>query len=159
MMKGSRVTAKIAGIESTAKTMSSSSTDDEAAILVLIDRRDCAAKEPVKKVPLGLRRPIGVGQELDAGEHQECAKQVTQPLKPLKQDGAHCNEDSPHYQRSEDSPEQNPVLQLRGHREPRQRHEEYEDVVDRQSLFDQIPGEELEPALLADPKVHPKFER
>ena len=57
------------------------------------------------------------------------------------------DEDAARDQRADDSPEQHAVLQVRRHREVRERHQEDEQVVDGQRLLDQPRLEELQRAI------------
>src|SRR4051794_37285001 len=55
--------------------------------------------------------------------------------------------DRAHHDRSENSPDQDPVLVLRRHPEIGEDEDEDKDVVDAQRILDEVPGEEIDPLI------------
>ena len=77
----------------------------------------------------------------------------------LKQRATDKNEDCTHDQGTGDPPEQHPVLVPVGDAEAGKNHDEYEDVVDRQSALDDVPGRELQCPFTSEPPPHQPVER
>src|SRR5262245_1095950 len=83
-------------------------------------------------------------QHLDAGVDEERAEDVPDPGEAREEGHAERDHRSPADDRPEDSPEQDPVLELAGHGEEAEDQNEDEDVVDRKRLFDDVTGDELD---------------
>src|SRR5690606_29940234 len=81
-------------------------------------------------------------EELDPGEHQKRTEDVNHPVEALEERRAEHDENRAHDERTQDPPEQDPVLVLTRNRECREDDDEDEDIVDRQRLLDQITREE-----------------
>ena len=88
----------------------------------------------------------------DAGEDQERAEDVEDPLVGLDERRAGHDHHEAHGQRPDDAPEQDPVLVLGGHREGAEDQGEDEDVVDREALLDEVAGEVLDALGRAEPE-------
>ena len=97
--------------------------------------------------------------QADAGHCQNATKHVHHPVELLEQRASDKNEDRTHDQGAGDPPEQHPVLITVGDAEPGKNHDEHEDVVDRQSGLDDVPGRELQCPFTSEPPPHQPVER
>jgi hypothetical protein len=95
------------------------------------------------------RRLVAPHGHLDAGDQQDGAEDVDDPVPLLEHVAAGRDEAAAHDQRADDPPEEDAVLVLGGNREVREDDGDDEDVVDRQRLLHQVAGEELEAHLRA----------
>ena len=77
-------------------------------------------------------------------------KTINHPVKPGDQDCAGANHKSAHQERAKDSPKQDAMLQRGRNAEESENHDEHEEVVHGQRLFDQIAREKLQ-ARIAGP--------
>jgi hypothetical protein len=115
--------------------------------------------EPHQRALLRVLLPAAVQVELDAGEDQEDAEHVDEPMEAREQRGAREDHQRTQHQRGQDPPEQHAVLGLEGDAEAREDHQEHEDVVDGERLLDQVAGQELDAGLRAEAPRHEGVER
>ena len=157
---GSRDTARMAGIESTAKTTSVVSTRIRTA------KSGVASRAPVRRVNifcpsysvvegttrrtsfedgivLGMDLGARVAGDLDRRVQQEGAEDVEHPVEGLDQGHTGEDEDGAQDEGAEDAPEQHPELVLGRYGEVREDHRPHEDVVDGEALLDQVAGQVL----------------
>jgi hypothetical protein len=87
---------------------------------------------------------------LDAGEDQEGAEHIEDPVELVQQPGTHQDHDGAQHDGAQDADHQHPLLERRRHREVGEDQQEDEDVVDRQALLDQVAGQELQRLLVGD---------
>ena len=130
-MNCSRLTARMAGIESTANTTSLGLDDDQhgqqrrgqqlAAVpheqvlaVVLGGRRYDAPHQAEDRVLLGVDLLLALAHEAERRDQQERPEHEEQPLELLEQRHAGEDEDEPQHERAEDAPEQRPELELPG---------------------------------------------
>ncbi len=73
---------------------------------------------------------------------QHRGEDEAQPAERVERGGTGHDEDRPQHQREQDPVGQQPVALLRGHRERGEDEQEHEDVVERERLLDQVPGQE-----------------
>ena len=99
-----------------------------------------------------------MNEKLDASEDEETSEHEDHPVEHLKQSGARKDESGAHDERPEDPPEKNAMLQRCRDREIREQNKKDEEIVDRESLLDQVAREKLEGALGAKPMVHARVE-
>ena len=175
-MKTSLVTPNTAGIESTANTTSvASMTTSTISSGVAKSLPSWRVKKCVPtysgvtrtkrrnsaqhRVLLRVRLLVAAAHQAHRGEDQERAEDVHDEVEVREQRGADGDEEAARDQRADDSPEQHAVLQVRGHREVRERHQEHEQVVDGQRLLDQPGLEELQRAIGAAVKVDAEVEQ
>jgi len=92
----------------------------------------------------------GGDPHLDAGEDEESAEDVEDPVELRDQPGADQDHDGAQHERAHDAEHQHALLVGGRHREVREHEQEHEDVVDRERLFDQVAGHELERLGLGD---------
>src|ERR1700751_2776858 len=93
-------------------------------------------------------------QQTDPAVHQEAAENIDEPVKTLNQAYARENERPARDQRSDDSPEQHPVLQFTGHAEVPENHQKDKEIVDAERKLDEVPGRELQTGCAPVPKIH-----
>ena len=116
-------------------------------LLAVVGRRDLACAGVIhlqRRIRLEVGLLPGGQPHLDAGEDQERAEHVQDPVELRDQPGADQDHDGAQHERAEDAEHQHALLVLRRHREVREHQQEHEDVVDRQRLLDQVAGDELE---------------
>ncbi len=89
--------------------------------------------------------------DLDAGEDQNPAEDEQQPVESLQQGHPGEDEDGSHHQGSEDAPEEDPELVLRGDGEVGEEHRPDEHVVDGEALLDQVASQVLPGGLTSLP--------
>jgi hypothetical protein len=99
--------------------------------------------QPDDEVLLRVHRGILLHKQLDAGGDEDGAEDIDGPVEALEEGGTGEDEDGPHDERAEDAPEEHPVLILGGDGEGGEDEDEYEDVVDRQRLLDEVARTEL----------------
>lgn len=87
--------------------------------------------------------------KLDAREDEERAEYIDDPIEFLDECDAYDDEDRPHDERAENSPEQHFVLIFLRDLEILKNKVKHEDVVDAQGFLDDVPGEELKSGLLS----------
>ena len=85
---------------------------------------------------------LGEPRHLDAGDDQEGAEDVEQPVELADQPAAREDHDRAQHDRADDAVQQYAALQFQRHREEAEDHHPHEDVVDRQRLLDQVAGDE-----------------
>ena len=156
-MNCSRLTARMAGIESTANTTSDDSTTISTASSGVASRLPfwtvnrfwpsysvVDGIDPVHQledgVVVGVDLLVAGPEQLDRGVEQERAEDVDDPAEPLEDGDAAEDEDGPQHQRAEDAPEQDPELVLLRHREVAHDQRPHEDVVDAERLLDEVAG-------------------
>ena len=104
-----------------------------------------APGEPAQyRVLVHVRFLAGGPEHLRAGDQQEDAEDVEDPVELRDQRGADEDQDAAQHDRAQHAQDQHPLLRLRRHREIGEQHQEDEDVVDRQGLFDQVAGKEFQ---------------
>jgi hypothetical protein len=113
------------------------------AVEALADRHQ-PAQELERRVALQVGLLAGGPPHLDAGEQQEGAEQVEDPVELLQQPAAGQDHDRAQHDGADDADHQHPLLVGRRHREVGEDHQEDKDVVDRQALLDQVAGQEFE---------------
>jgi hypothetical protein len=120
--------------------------DDREELLAVVAGRDLhpAAHPFERRIALQVGLLAGGPPHLDAGEDQERAEQVEDPVELRDQPGAEEDHRRAQQQRAEDADHQHPLLELRRHGEIGEQHQEDEDVVHRQRLLDQVAGDELQ---------------
>jgi hypothetical protein len=110
------------------------------------DRHD-TAYEADRETRFRIEAVLGLRCHPYAGEHQERAEQVDDPVELLDQVCAGCDHGAAHEQRTENSPEQDAVLITGWNAEEAEDQDEDENVIDRKRLLDQIAGEVLQPGI------------
>ena len=118
-------------------------TGEEVLAGVLRGRRDHATDQLEHRVVLGMDLLIVLDQQPHRRDDQEAPEDEYEPAEALEQGNSSEYEHRSEHQRSEDPPEQDPVLVLAGHGEVAEDQSPDEHVVDRQALFDQVPGQVL----------------
>jgi hypothetical protein len=115
-------------------------------LLAVVVRRDLhLLADPLERgIGLQVRFLAGRPPHLHAGEDEERAEQIQDPVELRDQPGAHQDHDRAQHERAEDADHQHALLELRGHRKVGEHHQEHEDVVDRERFFHQVAGDELE---------------
>ena len=108
---------------------------------------------------LGVVVVLGVACQLDRGVDQERAEDVEDPGELVDRRGADRDEDAAEDQRQDDADQQRLLLVLPGTAKLRHDDQEDEQVVDRQAVFGQPAGEELEAELAAVAVPDPDTER
>src|SRR5437660_10966192 len=93
-------------------------------------------------------------QQTDPAVHQETAENIDEPVKTLDQAYARKNEYAARDQRSDDSPEQHPVLQFTGHAKISEDHEEYKKIVNAERELNQIADGEFQACRAPMPEIH-----
>ena len=86
------------------------------AVVVVGDRQQPAQQAHAPGSSRARSPASCVISHLDAGEDQEGAEEVDDPVEPLEQRGARQDHGRAHDQRAEDAPEEHPVLVLAGTR-------------------------------------------
>src|SRR6266540_1141514 len=86
-------------------------------------------------------------QHPQAGQHQDAAKDVYDPLEALQQQGAERDHDEPHHDRAENPPFQHLRLRGGGDAEIGEDQNEDEEIVDAERELDQVAGVVLEGVL------------
>ena len=76
--------------------------------------------------------------------NQERPKDVCNPVEATDQAHARNNKDGSHHQRTDDAPEQNPMLLVGRNLKVPEDEEEDEEIIYTKRFFDQVAGEELE---------------
>jgi hypothetical protein len=117
-----------------------------------------APKQEEHRVLLRVGFLLAAAHQAHGGEDQKRPEDVHDEVEVREQRGADGDEEAAGDQRADDSPEQDAVLQVRGHGEVRKRHQEHEQVVDGQRLLDQPRLEELQRAIGAAVKVDAQVE-
>ena len=78
----------------------------------------------------------------------------------LADQGRSCDyEGRPHDEGAKNTPEKDAVMEPAGNPEVAEEDDKDKDIVDAQSVFDQVPCEKLQSILFAEPRVHPHAER
>ena len=152
---------KIAGIESSANSRSVDPIATITTSIGVIIRRPATRTNERRSVELrGHRQHAahqaqhGVLRELvlvvdalpghvDRRHDQDGREQVEHPAERLDGGRTDGDERSAHHQGDDDADEEHPVLVLRGNPERGQDEDEHEQVVDRQRVLRDVPGEEL----------------
>ena len=83
-------------------------------------------------------------QQLESRIDEQCAECVGDPIEAVDQAHARHDEDTPHEERPENSPEQHLVLVLVGHLEIAEDNQKHEQVIDAERQFDYVTGHELQ---------------
>jgi hypothetical protein len=99
------------------------------------DRQDTAGGAH-NAVVLDVGVLVAVPEELYRGDHEQETEDREHEVEGRNEDGAKGDEDRAHDERDQDSEGQDPLLVFGGDRERRHDHDEYEEVVDGQALFD-----------------------
>jgi len=123
--------------------------------------RDDAAEELEDRAVLRVVGGAAGEQELHAGEDQEGAKDVDDPVEAGDQRRPGGDHGAAHHQRREDAPEEHPVLVDGRDAQRAEDDDEDEDVVHRERLLDDVAGQVLHPGLAAEaePDVAAEAER
>ena len=152
-MNGSCVTAKIAGIESTANTMSVDRDHDEHGQ----QRRDVARAQPVHQ----LRRveALAVAGELPRRVDQQDAEDVERDVERVQQRRADQDEDQAQDSSASMMPHDSAFDCCSATAEAGEDHREDEDVVERQRALEQVAGEVLRAGVAALPDPERGAER
>ena len=119
--------------------------DEEAVALEPLGHAHVPAHEPQHRVVAQVRLVVGHHQHADAGEDEERREQVQHPAEFRDQRRAEPDHDRAQHDHPEDAPEQHPVLQFARDGEEAEDHRDDEDVVHREALFDDEPGDVFEP--------------
>ncbi len=114
----------------------------ELAVVVRADL-EAGVNEAQRRVVRQIGLLPGRPPHLDAGEHQEGAEHVQDPVELRDQPGADQDQDCAQHDRTQYADHQHTLLVFRQHREEGEHHQEDEDVVHRQCLFDEVTGDEL----------------
>ena len=109
----------------------------------MVRHRYESPEEAQHRVLVRLDLIIVAGDHPDAGNDQEYSKDVDDPVKLLNEGDAGEDECRAHQKRPHDPPEEDLVLVLRRHPEEGEDHQEDKEIVDTESLFDKITGQEL----------------
>jgi hypothetical protein len=124
--------------------------DEEALALELLGDRVVIADPADERVLVQVGVVLGEPRHLDAGDDQEGAEDVKQPVELADQPAACEDHDRAQHDRADDAVQQHAALQLERHREEAEDHHPHEDVVDRQRLLDQVAGDEGGRLLVGD---------
>ncbi|MNZ32180.1 hypothetical protein D3C78_495020 [compost metagenome] len=134
---------------------------EEVRTVQLVGDPHMAADELQHRVVGQVRMGVLPGEEhLHAGEQQEGAEDVENPVEFLHQGAAHADHDGAQHDHADDAPEQHPVLVAAGNGEEAEDHRHDEDVVHGQRLLHQEARVELQGALRTqlepdpDPEQH-----
>ena len=93
----------------------------------------------------GLHLFVAGGQHLDAGEDEERAEDVDDPVEALRCSAAPAMMKTARITSAPKMPQKSTrCCRAGGHLEVREEHQEDEDVVDRERLLDQVAGDELQ---------------
>ena len=84
-----------------------------------------------------------LAEHFDACIDQEYSENTEYPLKAHDQSRTREDKDAPQYQGAEDAPEQYFVLIFPLNTEEREQHQEYEQIIHRQRLLDDVTCQEL----------------
>ena len=103
------------------------------------------AAQPLEQRIIGhIRLFVGEPPHLDAGDQQENAKKVKNPVELRNQPGTGKNHDRAHNNGTENTKHQHALLQLQRNTEEREQHQPDKNVIDRQRFLDQVAGDELQ---------------
>ena len=101
---------------------------------------------------------VGVPHEFDGGEHQEGTEQIEDPGELLNRHRTQRDEYAAEDQRQHDAHHQRLLLIDLGHLEAGHDDDENEQVVHRQAVLGEPPGEEFQAVLTAVDPPHPHSE-
>lgn len=100
-------------------------------------------KEAKEGVGFGVNGVARGKEDLQAGENEKNSQKQIDPVD-LQEDGAEGDEDDAEENGSKNAPKEDLVLRLGGDAKEAEQHDEDEEVVDRQGLFDDETGEEFQ---------------
>jgi hypothetical protein len=123
--------------------LASDPREERGAVVLGGHRQEALAKQE-DRIARRVDRAVAGQQQLDPGVDQEGAEDEDHPGELGEQRRAGDDEDAAQDDRPEDAPEEHPVLMLGGHREVGEDDQEHEQVVDREGVLDDVPGDELE---------------
>src|SRR5580692_10730898 len=93
-------------------------------------------------------------KQLDSAVDEQRPENVGDPMKSLNQTDAHDNEDAPHHQGTDDSPEQYFVLVLRSDAKVAENQEEDKEIIDAKRKFNHVTGDELHGGRVPIPRIN-----
>lgn len=114
-----------------------------------------ALESPDQMVAPGMQGRVALNQQLNPRQRQDAAEDVDREVEPLQKKPSGQDESRAHDQSAQHTPEEHPMLKLRGDGESLEDHDKDEEIVGRQGLLQQIPGGELQPAIEAVGVVDP----
>jgi hypothetical protein len=134
--------------------------------VVAAHQRQVAGDPAQHRVLVHVRLLAGGPEHLGAGDQQEHAEDVQDPVELGDQRRADEDHDRAQHDRAQHAQDEHALLALRRHREVGEQHQEHEDVVDRQRFLDQVAGQELHadavaglgPELIAGVPPQPQIE-
>ena len=113
------------------------------------------AHELHDRILVALELLVLLQRHAHAGDDEQRAEDVDDPLEPREQRRAEPDEQAAHDERAEDAPEQHAVLVLRRHGEVLEDQHDDEDVVDAERFLDQVAREERQRDLGVAKKASP----
>src|SRR5664279_2403229 len=150
-MKASRVTAKIAGMESSANirsvvsTSTSTSASGVSATRPLSRARNFWPSYSVLTGKILRMRLLVPGENhFQAGENQERTERHEQPFEAVDEFDAQPDHQPAHEQRAQDAPEEHAMLVTRRNGKMREDEGDDEDIVHRERQLDDIAGDEFD---------------
>src|SRR5215468_8997838 len=127
---------------------------EEMVGVVVLCHRYQATEELEQRILVRMDLFIFPRGHFDAGEDEQGAEDIEDPVQPLEQRNTGKNEDGAHHQCTQNAPEEDFMLVARWHLEVRKDQREDEDIIDAERLLDQVTGEEFECWLWTLPGVH-----
>ena len=97
---------------------------------------------------------VFLAEQFDSAVHQQCAKNVNDPVELSNQSDSRQNENRAHDQGAQNPPEQNFVLVDRGYLEIAEDEKEDKKIIDTKGKLNHIPGDELQRGTAPVPKVN-----